>query len=116
MSNSARGAVPGRGKTCRLYCRTRAIRSSVYTDHARAFVLIVTMACAAGCSQTSKQHDADADLKAVYTAEWTWRETQFPDDEDSQKPIADHLPDVGPAAQEARLKYWLDVERKLDKD
>src|SRR3984957_4248138 len=94
--------------------KTRAMRSSVYTDPARAFVLIVTMACAAGCSHGSKQHDADADLKSIYTAEWTWRLAQFPDDEDSQKPIADHLPDVGPAAQEARLKYWLDVERKLD--
>jgi uncharacterized protein (DUF885 family) len=99
----------------------RAMRSSVYTDHrARAFVLIVMLACVAGCSQSSNQHDADkrrdadADLKAIYTVEWTWREAQFPDDEDSQKPIADHLPDVGPAAQEARLKYWLDVERKLD--
>jgi hypothetical protein len=84
----------------------------VYTDYARAIMLAVMMASAAGCSQTSKRHDADAELKAIYTAEWTWREAQFPDDEDSQKPIADHLPDVGPAAQEARLKYWLDVERR----
>src|ERR1700691_631884 len=96
--------------------RARAMRSPVYTDYARAIVLAVMMASAAGCSQTSKRHDADAELKAIYTAEWTWREAQFPDDEDSQKPIADHLPDVGPAAQDARLKYWLDVERKLDKD
>ncbi len=94
--------------------QARAMGSSVYTDYARAIVLVVTMASAAGCSQTSKPHDADADLKAIYTAEWTWREAQFPDDEDSQKPIADHLPDVGPAAQDARLKYWLDVQRRLD--
>jgi uncharacterized protein (DUF885 family) len=68
---------------------------------------------AAGCSQTAK-HRADAELKAIYTAEWTWREAQLPDDEDSQKPITAHLPDVGPAAQEARLRYWLDVHRKLE--
>ena len=83
------------------------------TQLARALVA-ASMAFAAGCSQTSKQHDADAALKAIYTAEWTWREAQLPDDEDSQRPIADHLPDVGPAAQEARLQYWLDVRRKLD--
>src|SRR3984885_6160999 len=88
------------------------MRSSVSTKLARALVA-ASMGFAAACSQTSKRHDADAELKAIYTAEWTWREAQFPDDEDSQKPIADHLPDVGPAAQDARLKYWLDVERKL---
>ncbi len=67
-----------------------------------------------GFAQTAEHHDADAGLKAIYTAEWTWREAQFPDDEDSQKPIEDHLPDVTPAAQQMRLQYWLDVRRKLD--
>jgi uncharacterized protein (DUF885 family) len=89
------------------------MRSSVSIKLARALVAAL-MVFAAACSQTSKQHDADAALKAIYTAEWTWREAQIPDDEDSQKPIADHLPGVGPAAQEARLQYWLDVRRKLD--
>jgi len=32
--------------------------------------------------------------------------------EDSQKPISDHLPKVDPAAQDARLKYWEDVLTK----
>jgi len=90
------------------------MKSSLFTGLGPALVAAVIMACAAGCSQTSKQRDADAALQAIYTAEWTWREAQIPDDEDSQKPIADHLPDVGPAAQEARLQYWLDVRRKLD--
>ncbi len=84
----------------------------MHTGFARAFAAALTVV-AAGCSQTAKHHDADAELKAVYTAEWTWREAQLPDDEDSQKPISAHLPDVGPAAQEARLQYWLEVQRKL---
>ena len=31
----------------------------------------------------AQPHDADAELQAIYTAEWTWRMAQLPDDEDS---------------------------------
>jgi len=60
------------------------------------------------------QHDADARLQAIYTAEWKWREQQLADGEDSQRPIEDHLPKADPAVQEMRLHYWEDVHRKLD--
>jgi uncharacterized protein (DUF885 family) len=75
--------------------------------------LVALLGVAPAALPQSKQNDADAQLKAIYSAEWTWRVEQLPDDEDSQKPIGDHLPSVTPAAQEARLRYWLDVERKL---
>ena len=65
-----------------------------------------------GCQQ--RKEDADARFQALYTAEWKWREEQFADDEDSQKPIANHLPKVDPAAQDTRLKYWEDVLTRLD--
>jgi uncharacterized protein (DUF885 family) len=65
-----------------------------------------------GC--TNKTQSADARLKAIYTAEWKWREDQFPDDEDSQKPIQDHLPKVDPAAQSMRLAKWQDTLAQLD--
>ncbi len=65
-------------------------------------------------AQAAKPGAADAELKAIYTTEWAWRDEQIPDGEDGQKPILDHLPDVGPAAQEMRLRYWLDVRRKLE--
>jgi uncharacterized protein (DUF885 family) len=65
-------------------------------------------------AQEAKQPEADAQLQAIYSVEWAWRDEQFPDDEDTQKPIANHLPDVSPAAQQMRLGYWLDVQRKLD--
>jgi uncharacterized protein (DUF885 family) len=60
------------------------------------------------------QHDADARLRAIYTTEWKWREQQLADGEDSQRPIEDHLPKVDPPAQEMRLHYWEDVQKKLN--
>jgi uncharacterized protein (DUF885 family) len=81
---------------------------------ARGLLIALSLSLIAACSRSSKQHDADADLRAIYSAEWTWRDAELPDDENSEKPIADHLPKVDPAAQEARLRYWEDVLHKLD--
>jgi len=66
------------------------------------------------CSPQSRERDADSALKAIYSSEWNWRQEQVPDDEDSQKPIQDHLPSVTPAAQETRLHYWENVLQKLN--
>jgi uncharacterized protein (DUF885 family) len=77
------------------------------------FLLALVGISPAALPQSAKPHDADGQLKAIYTAEWTWRLEQLPDDEDSQKPISDHLPSVTPAAQEARLRRWLDVDERL---
>jgi uncharacterized protein (DUF885 family) len=84
---------------------------------------VMTIAMTA-CSQGSKQQpsagpaakaqSADARLQAIYSTEWKWREEQFADDEDAQKPIVDHLPKVDPASQDARLRYWEDVQHKPD--
>ncbi len=71
-------------------------------------------AAAVGCTPASKPQTADARLRAIYASEWKWREDQFPDDEDSQRPIASHLPRMDPQAQAMRLQYWLDVLRQLD--
>ena len=56
----------------------------------------------------------DARFKAIYTAEWKWREQQFPENEDTRRPIQDHLPKTDPATQAMRLHMWRDVLRKLD--
>jgi uncharacterized protein (DUF885 family) len=66
------------------------------------------------CAQDAKADDADAHFQAIYTTEWTWRDQQFPDNEDAQKPIQDHLPKADPAAQAMRLRTWQDVLQKLD--
>ncbi|MBV9008706.1 MAG: DUF885 family protein [Verrucomicrobia bacterium] len=62
----------------------------------------------------AKTQTADERLHAIYTDEWKWRLEQFPDREDSTKPIADHLPKIDAASQEMRLHYWEEVMRKLD--
>jgi uncharacterized protein (DUF885 family) len=57
---------------------------------------------------------ADATFRDIYRAEWAWREQQLPDNEDSQRPILDHLAKVDPASQAQRLAYWQGVLKKLD--
>jgi uncharacterized protein (DUF885 family) len=82
-------------------------------------VRFVTSLFAAGLALTSLAHAETADdrFKALYQKEWTWREEQFPgqDDEDREsKPTDDRLTDVGADAQDTRLKYWQDVLKQLD--
>ncbi len=72
------------------------------------------MAAAPAIFPQAAEASADARLKALYTAEWAWREQQFADDEASHKPILDHLPKVDAASQEARLATWTDVMQQLD--
>jgi uncharacterized protein (DUF885 family) len=79
---------------------------------AAALVLAFSAMTLAACHSTTDT--ADARLKAIYTAEWKWREEQFPDNEDAQKPIQDHLPKVDPQAQAMRLSMWQETLRKLD--
>jgi uncharacterized protein (DUF885 family) len=73
----------------------------------------------AGLALPSLAHAETADdrFKALYQKEWTWREEQFPgqDDEDREsKPTDNRLTDVGADAQDTRLKYWQDVLKQLD--
>ena len=77
-----------------------------------ALLVMSTAASSVGCG--SKTETADARLKEIYTAEWKWRQEQFPDNEDSQKPIQDRLPRVDPESQAARLRMWKDTLVKLD--
>jgi uncharacterized protein (DUF885 family) len=62
----------------------------------------------------SKTESADSRFKAIYAAEWKWREDQFPDDEDGQRPVQDHLPKVDPATQAMRLARWEDTLKQID--
>ena len=67
------------------------------------------------CGHTARAaNDADARLRAIYTAEWKWRDEQIANNEDAQKPIRDHLPKVDPASQAMRLHMWQDVLEKLN--
>jgi len=54
-----------------------------------------------------------ARFEAIYSAEWAWRQNEFPDDEDPKRRIAPYLPDASAAAQSRRLAYWRDVQSRL---
>ena len=80
----------------------------------RVFAALCAMT-ALFCGHTARAaNDADARLRAIYTAEWTWRDEQIANNEDAQKPIRDHLPKVDPASQAMRLRMWQDVLEKLN--
>jgi uncharacterized protein (DUF885 family) len=50
----------------------------------------------------------DARLRALYTAEWTWRQRELARNDSSRDEAAasDHFPRVDAATQQARLAYW----------
>ncbi len=59
---------------------------------------------------------ADARFRAIYEKEWSWRQAQTggADEDSDASGNKTRLPDVGPAAQQARLKVWDDVLAQLD--
>ncbi|HVJ37620.1 MAG TPA: DUF885 family protein [Stenotrophomonas sp.] len=60
---------------------------------------------------------ADAQFRAIYEKEWKWRqaETGQADEDSDSTGNNPRLPDVSPAAQQARLKVWDEVLAQLDK-
>ncbi len=56
---------------------------------------------------------ADAAFYALADAEWTWRQAQFGDDENDDRPSY-RLPDVSAAAQSAREARWAQTLKALD--
>jgi uncharacterized protein (DUF885 family) len=77
-------------------------------------ILLVACALTLAASACTRTPSADSRLQAIYTEEWKWREEQFPDNEDAQKSIQDHLPKVDPASQAMRLRKWQDVLQRID--
>jgi uncharacterized protein (DUF885 family) len=59
---------------------------------------------------------ADARLRALYTAEWTWRQREMArrSDEPGEAGASDHFPRVDAATQQARLAYWTRALATLD--
>lgn len=70
-------------------------------------------AAPATTSTSAAANSADAAFEAIYTAEWEWRGKQMAANEDSSGPVAAHLPEVGEKAQEAKMAYWQEVDKKL---
>ena len=60
---------------------------------------------------------ADLKLKALYDAEWTWRQKEFARQEGAsrtERGAADHLPSVTAASQKRRYDYWTAILKQLD--
>jgi uncharacterized protein (DUF885 family) len=51
-------------------------------------------------------------FRELHTEEWRWRLAEFAEPEQDGA-IADHLPRVDAASQDARLRHWQDVRRQL---
>lgn len=65
----------------------------------------------------AQESSADAQLRALYEAEWPWRleqQARIPSTTGGRAGPSDHLPSVSAEAQQARLAYWTDVLAKLD--
>jgi uncharacterized protein (DUF885 family) len=55
---------------------------------------------------------ADA-FARIWRSEWAWRRAQFAEAEGPDDPVPDYLPDVGEAAQAARLERWRQTKAAL---
>ena len=69
-------------------------------------------------AQAPQANAADQAFQSIYKAEWNWRMQQLPgfdeDSDNSARPPANSLQDVGPEAQARRLAYLDGVLKKLD--
>ena len=67
--------------------------------------------------QPAAPQSADERFKAIYSAEWSWRQQQFPGMESEDREASahdDHLPAVDAKTQAARLAYWTKVLHEVD--
>ncbi len=72
----------------------------------------ISLAAPAAQGQIAPQ-SADQAFEAISSSEYDWRQKQFGPSEDGPKDQALALPDVGPAAQAARLARWTQVAKQL---
>ena len=81
---------------------------------ARAALLV--LAPVAGAQVPRDATSADARLRALYTAEWTWRQREMVrrSDAPGDAGAGDRFPRVDPASQQARLAYWNRALATLD--
>ena len=72
---------------------------------------LLALAPAAAAAQTgASAGGADAQLKAIYDAEWAWRQKEFAQVADGLRSKSDdHFPSVAPADWARRRAYWQDV-------
>ncbi|WP_324750681.1 DUF885 family protein [Sphingomonas sp. LY54] len=78
---------------------------------------IVPAAAPAQPAAATAQASADARLKALYDAEWAWRQKEFGEREaeDGSSEAADYLPRVDAPNQQRRVEYWRKTLAELDR-
>ncbi|WMJ70992.1 DUF885 family protein [Stenotrophomonas sp. 24(2023)] len=94
--------------------KTRLAVALLLALSAPAVAFAAPPATAAPASVASES-PADAAFRAIYEKEWAWRQTgggEASEDEDAPA-NATRMPDVSPAAQQARLKVWDSVLAEL---
>ncbi|HWF00399.1 MAG TPA: DUF885 family protein [Caulobacteraceae bacterium] len=81
----------------------------------RTLAKTVPMAALLAGAAAAAATDAGAsdDFNRIAQDEWAWRQREFPDDEDLDRPLTPDLPDVGPQAQALRLARWREVKTAL---
>jgi uncharacterized protein (DUF885 family) len=80
------------------------------------FCLTVSGSLNIAPAQTPAAGPADARLRALYTAEWTWRQQEMGrrSDEPGEAGAAATFPRVDPASQQRRHEYWQRALATLD--
>ncbi len=76
----------------------------------------LTLAGGTAAAQTPAGTAADARLRALYTAEWEWRQGEMArrSDAPGEAGASDHFPRVDAASQSNRLAYWTRALATLD--
>src|SRR5687767_4153630 len=71
---------------------------------------------AADAAAQTRDTTADVRLRALYSAEWSWRQREMArrSDEPGEAGADDHFPRVDSASQHARLAYWTRTLAALD--
>lgn len=79
-------------------------------------VLGLVALCLPATAAAQAAASADARLRALYTAEWTWRQRELGrrGDQPGEAGAADRLPRVDATSQQARLAYWTRALATLD--
>lgn len=95
---------------------TSLLTRLVLASAALSIVTPVSRAAAQTPAGTTETRTADARLRALYTAEWAWRQREMArsSDEPGEAGASDHFPRVDAATQDSRRTHWLRALATLD--
>ncbi|MCS4230713.1 uncharacterized protein (DUF885 family) [Stenotrophomonas maltophilia] len=96
--------------------KTRLAVALLLALSAPALVHAAPPVATAAPASVANESAADAAFRAIYEKEWAWRQAgggEASEDGDAPESAA-RMPDVGPAAQQARLAVWDGVLKQLD--